>query len=266
MATYAFSDVHGHLAPLDRLLSRVSPGEGDRIFMLGDMIDRGPDPVGVMQLVRGLPNCTVLMGNHEDLMLSFFEDPDDPAALINWQINGSATTAAGLASLSADDMRDLVEWVHALPLCAYTFVGGRPYLFAHAGIRPTGLAPRESWDGAAIEALLGEQLVEDLLWIREEFWGCPTGLLDAQGMGPVVVAGHTPTAYLEGMADRPDRPARGEDGLCRMVRVGACDATSGVADRWDIDCGAAGGHGFGQVGMVRIDDGAEFYEPIGEGE
>lgn len=266
MATYAFSDVHGHLAPLDRLLSRVSPGEDDHVFMLGDMIDRGPDPVGVIKLVRDLPNCTVLMGNHEDLMLSFFESPNDPSALINWQINGSETTAAGLAALPGEEMRDVVEWVTALPLCAYTFVDGRPYLFAHAGIRPADLSPRKEWDGAAVEELLGAQLVEDLLWIRDEFWGTPTGLLDGQGQGPVVVAGHTPTAYLEGMADRPSRPARGDDGLCRVVKVGACEATAGVADRWDIDCGAAGGHGFGQVGMVRIDDGAEFYEPIGEGE
>jgi serine/threonine protein phosphatase 1 len=39
-----------------------------------------------------------------------------------------------------------------------------------------------------------------------------------------------------------------------------------VADRWDIDCGAAGGAGFGKLLMLRIDDEVEFYEPIREGE
>ena len=47
MATYAFSDVHGHRVPLERLLERVSPADDDTLFMLGDMVDRGPDPAGV---------------------------------------------------------------------------------------------------------------------------------------------------------------------------------------------------------------------------
>ena len=57
-----------------------------------------------------------------------------------------------------------------------------------------------------------------------------------------------------------DRPAIGEDGRARMVRVGA------ERDRWDIDSGAAGGAGFGQVLVLRLDDGEEFYEPVREGE
>lgn len=266
MATYAFSDVHGHKAPLDRLLERVSPSDSDSIFMLGDMIDRGPDPVGVMQLCRDLPGATVLMGNHEDLMLDFFRDPRDDMASYNWEINGSQTTVRGLSELGDAGMTDLVEWVAQLPVCAHARVGERAYVFAHAGIRSSSVKPRDSWDDESIEQMLGSQLVDDLIWIREEFWGRSTGLVDKDGKGPIVVAGHTPTAYLDDMADRPDRPGVGEDGLCRVVRVGACDQTGGVADRWDIDCGAAGGHGFGQVGMVRLDDGAEFYEPIGEGE
>ena len=51
-----------------------------------------------------------------------------------------------------------------------------------------------------------------------------------------------------------------------MLRVGADQTTGGVADRWDIDAGAAGGAGFGRVGIMRLDDGAEFYEDISEDE
>jgi serine/threonine protein phosphatase 1 len=35
-----------------------------------------------------------------------------------------------------------------------------------------------------------------------------------------------------------------------------------VADRWAIDCGAAGGADWGSIGIVRLDDGEEFYEPV----
>ena len=118
MATYVFSDVHGHAAPLDRLLERVSPSDGDAIYMLGDMIDRGPDPLRVMQLCRNLPGCTTLRGNHEDLMLSFFEKPHDAMAQFNWVINGGGTTAEQLAELPGAECAEWLEWVESLPLSA----------------------------------------------------------------------------------------------------------------------------------------------------
>ena len=40
------------------------------------------------------------------------------------------------------------------------------------------------------------QLSDDLLWIRHGYWDAPTGLLSAEGKGPVVVSGHTPTVSL----------------------------------------------------------------------
>ena len=257
MSTYVFSDVHGHRATLERALDRVSPCADDHFFCLGDMIDRGPDPVGVLRVCRSLPNLHALMGNHEDLMMSCLDNPGDPLATMNWGINGGAKTSAGLAELSDDEANELVEWVRELPRWDQAVVGDRRYLLVHAGVSLSAPAPR-TWDDASAAAYLSAQDPEDLSWIREEFWGAPRGLSGADGSGPVVVAGHTPTPYLERMAHELDRPPLGEDGLARMVRVGA--------DRWDIDCCAAGGTGLGQVLVLRLDDGAEFYEPVREGE
>lgn len=266
MSTYVFSDVHGHAAPLDRALSRVSPTEDDRIFCLGDMIDRGPDPVRVMQTVRSLPGVTVLMGNHEDLMLNYFAHPGDHLSVVNWAINGGKMTVTGLEAIPSDDAVELVNWAGTLPRWSYAQVDGRYYLLCHAGLRPSSFKARKAWSDASVEALLKAQDPDDLVWIREEFWSVPTGLVGEDGLGPIVVAGHTPTPYLNVMTDLIDRPTRNDDGIAQMVRVGACEATDGVADRWDIDCGAAGGAGFGQVMVLRLDDGEEFCEPIREGE
>ena len=52
MSAYVFSDVHGHAATLARVLDRVSPTEDDHFFCLGDVIDRGPDPLGAAAIVR----------------------------------------------------------------------------------------------------------------------------------------------------------------------------------------------------------------------
>ena len=258
MSTYVFSDVHGHRATLERVLMRVSPSDEDRIICLGDMIDRGPDPVGVLRLVRSLPGAVALMGNHEELMLSCIENRDDALAAMNWGINGGAVTSAGLEEIDVDEANDLLNWVAELPRSAFALVGDRLFLMAHAGVC-LGVPAPDVWDESAAEAYLSAQEPEDLTWIREEFWGAEKGL-SAGGSGPIVVAGHTPTPYLERMAFSLDRSPVNEEGLARMVRVGE------EQDRWDIDCGAAGGCGYGQVLMLRLEDGEEFYEQVLEGE
>lgn len=266
MATYVFSDVHGHAATLDRLLSRISPSSSDSIYMLGDMIDRGPDPVRVMKICHELDNCCVLKGNHEDLMLDFLAHPQDPLAHYNWVLNGGVTTAEGLTELAMLERNELLDWVADLPEWQITTVGERMYVLVHAGIMPLEQMPCGSTDFDEVARVLTEQSPEDLVWIREDFWGQPTGLINDKGEGAIVIAGHTPTTYLAHMADRPDRSSTDIRGLCHMVRVGACAATGHVADRWDIDCGCAGGAGYGQLLMLRLDDEREFYQPVLNGE
>lgn len=64
------SDVHGQRATFERLLEMVnySPQSGDRLLMLGDLVDRGPDSAGMLQwLQRDEVYC--IRGNHEQLML-----------------------------------------------------------------------------------------------------------------------------------------------------------------------------------------------------
>lgn len=261
MATYVFSDVHGHAAPLERLLERVQPGEDDRVYCLGDMIDRGPDPVGVIRAVRAIPNVTVLLGNHEDLMLSSLDHPLDPFAEFDWTRNGGKTTRRGLKELSHDEREELVAWVRQLPRWASVRVGERLFLLVHAGVDLSVPTPAE-WTDETLAAYMRAQDPDQLVWIRDDFWGAPRGLLGEDGRGPIVVAGHTPTPYMGTytLAASPDRPGRNDEGLGQMVRVGA------ASDRWNIDAGAAGGHGFGRLLMLRLDDEEETYEDIREGE
>ena len=267
MATYVISDIHGHFRTFERLLEEVSPSDDDQLWVLGDMIDRGPDPVSVMKTCRDLPNARVLMGNHEDLMRDFLlNGENDQMAAINWAINGGGTTMEGLEKLPHDEEVDLLEWACDLPTAAHVEVGERYFILVHAGLRPLDFTSQTEWSDEELDRLLEGQTVEDVLWIREDFWGAPTGFLDEKGSGPIVVAGHTPVPYVEPIADHFDRPARNEDGLCQMMRVGATEETGGVADRWAIDCGAAGGAGWGRLLMLRLDDEHEFYATVEEGE
>ena len=265
MATYVFSDIHGHAAPLLRLIERIAPSEDDRFFCLGDMVDRGPDPMGVIEAVRALPNVTVLAGNHEDLMLAWVHNPGSTMSFADWAINGGSTTLKGLRRLDDDARDELIAWLENLPVFAIVPMGERIYVLTHAGILPyTG--PARTWDEEALRELLSAAEPQDLMWVRYEFWENPTGLMDGNGVGPIVIAGHTPTVYLGQMAVQTDRPVLDDDGVCQSVRVGDPDACGGLWDKWNIDSGCAGGVGFGQVTIIRLDDGAEFRERIAEGE
>jgi hypothetical protein len=66
--TVIVGDVHGCRAELDALLERVAFGAGDRLVMVGDLVVRGPDPAGVIDLLASLGARSV-RGNHEDRLL-----------------------------------------------------------------------------------------------------------------------------------------------------------------------------------------------------
>ncbi|MBI2898073.1 MAG: metallophosphoesterase [Deltaproteobacteria bacterium] len=59
-------DVHGCHDELRELCDQIGPGANDRIVSVGDLVDRGPDPVAVVRLFRDTPGAAAVMGNHED--------------------------------------------------------------------------------------------------------------------------------------------------------------------------------------------------------
>lgn len=74
MGRVAFlGDVHGCLEELDELLALLDLRAGDRLLLVGDLVDRGPDSVGVVrrarELLARLPGSQVVAGNHEELVL-----------------------------------------------------------------------------------------------------------------------------------------------------------------------------------------------------
>ncbi len=62
-------DVHGCLAELDTLLGELHLRHDDKLIFGGDLLDKGPDSVGVVQRVRQLAehyDVTLVLGNHEE--------------------------------------------------------------------------------------------------------------------------------------------------------------------------------------------------------
>ncbi|MGD1016853.1 MAG: metallophosphoesterase [Roseiarcus sp.] len=157
---FAVGDIHGRVDLLDALLeqARREPRRAPRraVAFLGDLVDRGPDPLGAIDLAIGAgerigaEESIALMGNHETMMRLAL-DPATPLAdaidaLEGWVANGGWPTIAQFADPAAAPAtpQALVGAIRAaLPPRVATWLDElRPHwrsgeiLFVHAGVNP----------------------------------------------------------------------------------------------------------------------------------
>lgn len=123
---YALSDVHGFVGDLERGLDQIGFGGDDQLWILGDLLDRGPDGIGVIDLLMSLQQQApeqvhVLMGNHEALALGRHRFPRSKFA-DSWRINGGRRRDQ--ESLTDEH----VDWLASLPLMARV----DDFLFVHS--------------------------------------------------------------------------------------------------------------------------------------
>src|SRR5512136_2858196 len=73
---FAIGDIHGCISQLDRLVTQLDiDARDDTVVFIGDYIDRGPDPKGVIDYIidmrKRVRNVVCLSGNHEDMFLNY---------------------------------------------------------------------------------------------------------------------------------------------------------------------------------------------------
>ena len=72
------SDIHGCYDTLNALLQSLAIQKTDQVFFLGDYINKGPRSKTTLDLIlelNSLPNYFALLGNHDDLLLDYLENP-----------------------------------------------------------------------------------------------------------------------------------------------------------------------------------------------
>jgi serine/threonine protein phosphatase 1 len=144
MKTWVIPDIHGCLHTLRYLVEvLISLSKEDTLYILGDVIDRGPDSKGVIDYIMQLEadgyKVTTLRGNHEDYMLKvieserasgFWNRSGSKKLRKEWFRFGGDTTlkSFGVSKISSiDDV--YVDWLRALPYYAEY----RNFLIVHAG-------------------------------------------------------------------------------------------------------------------------------------
>ncbi len=169
--TFIIGDIHGCLDMLKRLMAKIawSPDK-DTLIFLGDYIDRGEDPKGVveyiMDLTRRFSRVECLKGNHEAMFLDFLSGNNRQMFLVNggWKTLESYGPLDDESSIPSDHMAFYESLKLYLELDAYYVV--------HAGFEP----------GLAIK----KQTEADMIWIRKSF------IYSNHDFGKKVLFGHTP--------------------------------------------------------------------------
>ena len=76
---YIMSDIHGGWNEYRDILEQIQFSDNDHLYMLGDAIDRGPDGIEVLLDIMARKNVTMLLGNHEKMMLDALRKRDAEA-------------------------------------------------------------------------------------------------------------------------------------------------------------------------------------------
>jgi len=124
MATYAIGDIQGCFGELKRLLEYIGFNEHrDRLWFVGDLVNRGPSSLEVLRFVRDLKGAAVtVLGNH-DLHL-----------IMQAEGFGKTSREDTLAPvLNAPDREELIAWLRSLPL----FHVEDDTAMVHAGLLPS---------------------------------------------------------------------------------------------------------------------------------
>lgn len=197
---YVMSDIHGEYEKYIQMLEKIAFTEDDTLFVLGDAIDRGPEPIKVLRDMSSRGNVFLLMGNHE-AMASYVlhklnveiteenaETHVDAAlmqAIMDWQRNGGDVTMKQFRNLSPETRADLLDYIDEAPWYDVVDVNNRTFILVHSGLGNFMHGKR-----------LFQYSFDEIAWMRPDY-----EKQYFQDPSIYIVSGHTPTTAITGEAE-----------------------------------------------------------------
>lgn len=170
---YVMSDIHGNLKRFRNVMKQIDLKKEDHLYILGDCIDRCAHGVAILKEMHARPNVTILLGNHEHMMLEALtlQHPEN-LYMRRWYRNGGNVTHARFKHCTKAYRAEVLDLIRQLPLNMEVTVNGVDYLLVHGA--PVGFSH-----------MLNDRVM-DAVWTRLE---CD----DEMPAGKTVIFGHTPT-------------------------------------------------------------------------
>ena len=197
-SVWVVGDIHGHLKTFKALLdilwhplqSRDHDASEDHVICLGDLIDRGPDSLGVLQLVSTSDNIHSIRGNHDE-MLRLSVSPKHGKMMKSWLKYGGVETLQSFSDDSDEQIEIAREWlpfIESLP--TELILNGHRLVHAGYDLSPV-------WKGQnLVDKTLEDQTNLDRVWSRSIFTATSPPDPERQ-----VIVGHTTVQALSRDAD-----------------------------------------------------------------
>lgn len=260
MSTYVLSDVHGQYNAYKKMLEKIHFSNQDFLYVLGDVIDRGPEGIRLIRDIMRRENAELLLGNHECMLLNALrflrqresgevdEDSYDgftPYELWVHPCNGGEGTCLELLSMPEKEQKEIEDYLKNQYLIKRIKVGEKSYHLSHSyslkrrfgkSVRYAGTPPKQ---------------VEEIVW---------ESMFDKRGIADdserpwayvrdIYIVGHIFTQRL-GELDENGRGSIYEKEDFQGYHV------------IDIDCGMALNSRSSQLGCLCLDTEERFYVPL----
>lgn len=234
MSTYVMSDIHGFYQTFLNALNTIEFTDDDELYIIGDVIDRGTQGVKILQYVMNKPNIHMIMGNHEYMCSVFFSKKPDEASVRRWNRNGNFYTLKGFDQLNKKEKSELLDFIKSLPVEVDVKVKKKKFHLVHG--------------------YLGDDDYHKI-WNRPKQDDKPK-----LKKNETLIIGHTPVCeYVcpgtdEEMYVYSSKLTKKKDHFRIFHGNGFID----------IDCCIGVGFSAARLGILRLEDMQEFYEPVVE--
>lgn len=194
MANYVVSDIHGEYDMFIKLIDKIKLKTEDNLYVLGDILDRGPQPIKLILKLMEMENVICLTGNHEIMALECLEflrqeitdisiDQLDEKMLDNlltWQYNGSKSTINEFRNLNSDMQQSVIDYIKDFLIYEEVSINGLNYLLVHGGLG--NYYPEKKMEDYSLMELIWDRAEYDIQYFEDTY----------------VVTGHTPTQMIIG--------------------------------------------------------------------
>ncbi len=149
MATYVIGDVHGCLLQLNNLLEKIAYSPTDKLYFVGDLVNRGPDSLDTLMFIKSLPNTNIILGNHDLHLLA-----------LAYKIISRPAPHPTDSILNSPHKIKLIEWLRHQPFMHK--INDNTFT-VHAGIPPQWDVNTAQKNARAVEKIMQSATINKLL-------------------------------------------------------------------------------------------------------
>ena len=229
---YIMSDIHGQYDRYLKTLEQISFSENDQLYVLGDVIDRGPGSLETLLDIMDRKNVEMFLGNHEHMMLTYLNESDRESWF--YGVNGGRVTYEKFLTFRKERRDRIISYLYDETTIKkdLEFENIR-YVLSHSSARDDH---QDIYTKDYRDDLMG---IQDFLWNMGKDHTGTIGELPAAEKETIFISGHIITRRITG--EDEIFLQRFENGYSWI----------------DIDCGCAMGKGYGYLATLAIDESGE---------